>query len=88
MTLPHCVCLAQGDAATEIVQFAMRENVDLIAMPTRGCGVFRKMLLGSVTAKVLHDASCPVWTSSHTEHVTPGPLSISDRSVRPRFIRA
>lgn len=28
------------------------------------------MLLGSVTAKVLHDTPCPVWTSSHTEHAT------------------
>ena len=82
--------LAQGDAATEIVQFAMRENVDLIAMPTRGSGVFRKLLLGSVTAKVLHDASCPVWTSSHTEHVTPArypyqtvacALDLSERSL-------
>lgn len=61
--------LAQGDPATEIVEFAKREQVSIVAMPTRGCGVFRRMLLGSVTAKVLHDAPCPVWTSSHTERV-------------------
>jgi nucleotide-binding universal stress UspA family protein len=34
-------------------------------MPTHGYGPFRRLLLGSVTAKVLHDASCPVWTSVH-----------------------
>ena len=32
-------------------------------MPTRGCGVVRRFLLGSVTAKVLHDVSAAVWTS-------------------------
>jgi nucleotide-binding universal stress UspA family protein len=36
-------------------------------MPTRGAGAFRRYLLGSVTAKVLHDAVCPVWTASHSE---------------------
>lgn len=63
--------LAQGDPASEIAQFASREGVNLIMMPTRGSGVFRRLLLGSVTAKVLHDARCPVWTSSHSERVTP-----------------
>jgi nucleotide-binding universal stress UspA family protein len=36
-------------------------------MPTRGFGPFRRMLLGSVTAKVLHDAHCPVLTGPHLE---------------------
>jgi nucleotide-binding universal stress UspA family protein len=34
-------------------------------MPTHGRGPFRRFLLGSVTAKVLHDADCPVWTGAH-----------------------
>ena len=46
----------RGDPATEIVRFAHNERVDLILMPTHGYGVFRRLLLGSVTAKVLHDA--------------------------------
>ena len=25
------------------------------------------MLIGSVAAKILHDADCPVWTSAHVE---------------------
>jgi nucleotide-binding universal stress UspA family protein len=40
----------------------------MIVMPTRGLGPFRKMLLGSVTAKVLHDAQCPVLTGPHLEN--------------------
>ena len=59
--------LLNGDPATEIVNFAHSENFDLVLMPTRGYGVFRRLLLGSVAAKVLHDADCPVWTGVHPE---------------------
>jgi len=56
-----------GDPAYEIVQYAGKNDVDLIMMATHGYGTFRSLLLGSVTAKVLHDAHCPVWTSAHSE---------------------
>lgn len=56
-----------GDPASEITQFAEQNQVNLIMMPTHGYGKFRSLLLGSVTAKVLHDAKCPVWTATHTE---------------------
>jgi nucleotide-binding universal stress UspA family protein len=58
---------AQGDAAFKIVQFARTKGVDLIMMPTHGLGTFRNLLIGSVTAKVLHDSKCPVWTAAHAE---------------------
>lgn len=54
-----------GDPAEQIVCFARREAFDLILMPTHGHGRFRRFLLGSVTAKVLDDADCPVWTGVH-----------------------
>jgi nucleotide-binding universal stress UspA family protein len=56
-----------GDPAYEIVKYAEKNAVDLIMMPTHGYGTFRSLLLGSVAAKVLHDAHCPVWTCAHTE---------------------
>ena len=56
-----------GDPAQVIVEFAHDRAVDLIMMPTHGYGPFRSLLLGSVTAKVLHDAQCPVWTAAHVE---------------------
>lgn len=56
-----------GDPARVIVDFARANAVDLIMMPTHGYGPFRSLLLGSVTAKVLHDAECPVWTSAHLD---------------------
>lgn len=57
--------LLEGDPAHRIVQFAHDEKVTLIVMPTHGYGAFRRFILGSVTAKVLHDVQCPVWTGAH-----------------------
>lgn len=59
--------VVQGDAAREIAGYALDQNVDLIVMATHGYGPFRRFLLGSITAKVLHDAACPVWTGPHLE---------------------
>jgi nucleotide-binding universal stress UspA family protein len=65
--------LALGDAATQIAQIARDGGFDLIIMPTHA-GIFRQMLLGSTTAKVLNDADCPVLTSRHAQTIVPRPL--------------
>ena len=59
--------VCEGDPARTIVECASEGNFDLIVMPTHGYGPFRRFLLGSVTAKVLHDTTCPVWTGPHME---------------------
>jgi nucleotide-binding universal stress UspA family protein len=56
-----------GDPATKIVEVAKDWGPDLVMMPTHGLGVYRRLLLGSVIAKVLHDLECPVWTDVHAE---------------------
>jgi nucleotide-binding universal stress UspA family protein len=63
--------LLEGDAAECIVSCALENNVDLVMMPTHGYGRFRRLLLGSVTSKVLHDVACPVWTGVHTDDMWP-----------------
>jgi nucleotide-binding universal stress UspA family protein len=55
-----------GDPASAITDFVSSNEVDLVMMPTHGYGPFRQLLLGSVTAKVLHDVHVPVWTMAHT----------------------
>ncbi len=55
----------KGYPAELIVDYAHREKMDLIMMPTHGYGMFRRFLLGSVTSKVLHDSNVPVWTGTH-----------------------
>jgi nucleotide-binding universal stress UspA family protein len=68
--------VVNGDAARTILRSADENVADLILMPTHGYGVFRRFILGSVTAKVLHDAHCPVWTGVHMERVDGGePIS-------------
>jgi nucleotide-binding universal stress UspA family protein len=63
-----------GDPAIRIAAFASEHNADLIMMPTHGLGTFRTVVIGSVTAKVLHDVHCPVWTSAHTTEHPPSGL--------------
>jgi nucleotide-binding universal stress UspA family protein len=74
----HSVRIEDGDPALVIQWAVQRENTDLIMMPTKGLGRFRRLLLGSVTAKVLHDVTCPVLTSAHE----PDPTLISFSSYR------
>jgi len=58
-----------GEPGDGITRYAAAHQVDMIMMASHGSGIFRRLLLGSVTAKVLHDAACPVWTSAHTEEL-------------------
>jgi nucleotide-binding universal stress UspA family protein len=56
-----------GNAAAKILETAEQRQADLIVMPSHGYGPFRRFILGSVTAKVLHDSPIPVWTGVHME---------------------
>jgi nucleotide-binding universal stress UspA family protein len=68
-----------GDAAESITHYAEQNEIDLIIMPTHGLGTFRWRLLGSVTAKVLHDVLCPVWTTVHSKTL---PANAAVREIR------
>lgn len=63
--------VVHGDPAQQIIATAKQSGTDLIMMPSHGLNVFRGFILGSVTAKVLHDAECPVWTGVHMEIAPP-----------------
>ena len=66
--LPVRRVVLEGDTAHWIVEYAHQEKAGLIVMATHGYGPFRRFILGSTTAKVLHDADCPVWTGVHLDH--------------------
>jgi nucleotide-binding universal stress UspA family protein len=72
--------LLDGDPASQILGYAHSEQSDLIMLPTHGYGGFRRLMLGSVTSKVLHAAECPVWTGVHMENV-PALENISIRKI-------
>lgn len=50
------------DAADGIINFARENEMDLIALATHGHGYWPRVLLGSVTEKVIQIAPCPVIT--------------------------
>ncbi|MEZ5400505.1 MAG: universal stress protein [Bryobacteraceae bacterium] len=81
LDFPAYRVLAEGDAGLRVVEYAHQKSMDLIMMPTHGRGPFRRFLLGSVTAKVLHDARCPVWTSAHIEEAPPETILGLDKIV-------
>lgn len=61
-----CTRLVEDGEPGRVVRDTIRhQGADLVMLPTHGHGAFRRFLLGSVTAKVLHDVDCAVWTDVH-----------------------
>jgi nucleotide-binding universal stress UspA family protein len=54
--------VGHGDAATEIVRIAEKENTDLIVIATHGMTGWRHAMFGSIAEKVVRLAKCPVLT--------------------------
>ncbi len=53
------------EISSEIVNYASENNVDMIVMSSHGRRGISKLLLGSVTDKVIRIASCPVMAVKH-----------------------
>ena len=58
--------LLEGLTAAEIVRFAQDGGYDLIVMGTHGRTGLSRVLLGSVAARVVQTAGCPVLTVKRT----------------------
>jgi nucleotide-binding universal stress UspA family protein len=52
--------LARGDAATEILGHASKNQIDLIVAGSRGLSQFKSLWMGSVSRKLVHYANCSV----------------------------
>jgi nucleotide-binding universal stress UspA family protein len=61
--------IEDGEPCRTIARYARDHGIDLIVMPTHGYGGFRRLILGSVTTKVLHESACAVWTTAHCEEL-------------------
>jgi nucleotide-binding universal stress UspA family protein len=53
-------CLAEGYASEEILKCAEEGHHDLIIMGSRGMGLVRGLVLGSVSSRVVNQAEIPV----------------------------
>ncbi len=51
-----------GEPGAVIQDIVQRQGTDVVMLPTHGRAPLRRFLLGSVTAKILHDLTVPVWT--------------------------
>jgi nucleotide-binding universal stress UspA family protein len=58
----------EGVAADSILSFAQARNADLIVMGTHGRRGFDRLVLGSVTDRVMRTAPCPVLAISKLPH--------------------
>ncbi|MFW6117347.1 MAG: universal stress protein [Thermoproteota archaeon] len=52
--------LLEGNPSQQIVDFAKKEDFDMIIMGSRGLGGFKELFLGSVSDRVADKAHCPV----------------------------
>jgi nucleotide-binding universal stress UspA family protein len=76
------VLLTSSATAVAIVDYAVRERIDLIVTGTNGRGAVAHILLGSVSERVVRSAPCPVLTVRHPERefVTPDALEAVARA--------
>ena len=58
--LPATTVLERGDAATEIIEYARKQQIDMIVTGSRGFSQFKSWLMGSVSRKLVHYSGCSV----------------------------
>lgn len=84
--------VTKGDPPQHIVELAKSLPSPLVVMATHGFGRFRRLVLGSVVNKVLHDIDVPVLTGAHLDDAEPTPpeayrsivcaIDLGDESLR------
>ncbi len=52
--------MKEGNVATEIIKFAKKERIDLIAIGSRGLSRLPRYVLGSISNKIANYAPCQV----------------------------
>jgi nucleotide-binding universal stress UspA family protein len=85
--VPVETCIEEGPPAQQILSGVARHRADLIVMGTHGATGFERLMLGSVTEKVVRKAGCPVLTVPPRAHAT-SHLPFSPHSVPDRLLAA
>jgi nucleotide-binding universal stress UspA family protein len=66
--LTRPVLITSNAPAVAIVEYAGRQDIDLIVTGTHGRGTVAHLFMGSVAERVVRTATCPVLTVRHPEH--------------------
>ena len=59
--IPLDVKVAYGDPVDELLGFAESENIDVIVIGSTGKGFIKRKVLGSVSDRIVRNASCSVY---------------------------
>jgi nucleotide-binding universal stress UspA family protein len=73
--------LLQGDPATELLAFAASVNADMIASGSHGHGFVARMLVGSVTTRILRCSTCSVLCVPHAAAMTRARITVEPSVV-------
>jgi len=73
----------QGIAPDSILSFAQAEKADVIVMGTHGRRGFDRLMLGSVTDRVMRRAPCPVLAVGKQSHDS---MAADEERHRPRHL--
>ena len=77
-TSVQCIML-QGDPATELLAFASTVGANVIATGSHGHGFIARMVVGSVTTRILRCATCSVLCVPYAAAMTHVPMEASPR---------
>lgn len=76
-----CVSVREGRTADLILETAASTRADLIVLGSRGLSEIQSLLLGSVSYRVAHEATCPVWVVKNESPAIRKILLAVDRSA-------
>jgi len=77
LTIDHTLLIRQGDPADEIRRVALEEKVDMVITATHGNSGIQRLLIGSVTEKLVKTLHCPLLVL-HTQEGDSLPLPTSE----------
>jgi len=63
--VPYEIVVNHGNPYTEILDLATAQRADVIVMSTHGRTGPQRLIIGSVTEKIVRTAPCPVFTIRH-----------------------
>lgn len=64
----HKIELLYGSPGEAVIQFAEQQNVDMIVTGSRGHGLIRRTIMGSVSDYIVHHCRVPVLICKYDEH--------------------
>jgi len=74
--------MLQGEPATELLAFATSVNADMIATGSHGHGFVARMLVGSVTTRIIRCSTCSVLCVPHAAAMTRAGMTIAPSVVQ------